>query len=190
MSAPKKGTRRPYTAAESQAVLDFAVEHGLDDLLGNEVWKLAERLAITPHSWQSMRDHYITLIIKPAAKRPRIALLSPPSTTHPRPPPHAPHLPRPHPPLHPHPHHIYHCPPRLALPSSSGQAHPHAPHHPPLYPPPLHPLPHAPHQPPPHPPPLYPPPLNDSDGPAVLHNMYVASRNYLISLQIHGYGYG
>ena len=45
--------RKPYTPAEDQAILAFAEAHRDEKLGGNSVWKMAERLEVTCHSWHA-----------------------------------------------------------------------------------------------------------------------------------------
>ncbi|XP_012686177.2 telomeric repeat-binding factor 2-interacting protein 1 [Clupea harengus] len=56
----KEGTvgRMSYTAAEDEAILNYVSERRTE-ARGNGVWQLMEKLKITSHSWQSMKDRYL-----------------------------------------------------------------------------------------------------------------------------------
>ena len=54
--------RAKYTPAEDQAILDFVARHGTTyPPTGNKLWQLAQAQAVTPHTWQSMKSHYLLL---------------------------------------------------------------------------------------------------------------------------------
>ena len=59
--------RKKFTPAEDKAILHFTETKGREYMqTGNELWRLAERLQLTCHSWQSMRSRYILLCSQPA----------------------------------------------------------------------------------------------------------------------------
>ncbi|XP_042195648.1 telomeric repeat-binding factor 2-interacting protein 1 [Callorhinchus milii] len=59
------GGRSAYTRAEDVTLLMYVRDHGgraargRGSLLGNAFWRHLERLALTGHTWQSMRDRYL-----------------------------------------------------------------------------------------------------------------------------------
>lgn len=62
--------RRKYTPAEDKALLAFVPETcHIYHTQGHSLWKLAEKLKITKHSWQSTRARCALLALQPAYKR-------------------------------------------------------------------------------------------------------------------------
>lgn len=50
--------RMAYTASEDEAILGYISER-LTEARGNTVWQQMEKLKLTSHSWQSMKDRYL-----------------------------------------------------------------------------------------------------------------------------------
>ncbi|XP_001508762.2 telomeric repeat-binding factor 2-interacting protein 1 [Ornithorhynchus anatinus] len=59
-SVPLSG-RIPFTDAEDTAILTYVKENAKSpsSITGTTIWKAMEKIALTQHSWQSMKDRYV-----------------------------------------------------------------------------------------------------------------------------------